>query len=98
MEQSLRGISQEQQNHCREAVQHFMDRHELSDWEMQVKVQETAPAGLSVQVTITPPAESGLPLWPLEEFAVVDSSSEVAAEVDKMLELAYQDRLLKAKT
>jgi hypothetical protein len=98
MDQDLRGLSQEQQNHCRAAVQRFIDRHQLSDWEMTVKVRETTPAGLSVQVEITPPPASGLPPWPLQEFTVVDTSSDVAAEVEKMLELSYQDRLLESKT
>jgi hypothetical protein len=98
MDENLRGLSQEQQNRCRAAVQRFIDRHHLSDWEMTVKVRETAPAGLSVQVAITPSPQSGLPPWPIQEFAVVDTSSDVAAELEKMLELSYQDRLLQPKT
>jgi len=97
MDQTLRGLSQQQQNDCRAAVQNFIDRHHLSDWEMTIKVRETIPVGLSVQVAITPPPASGLPSWPLQEFAVVDSSSDVLAELDKMLELTYQDRLLEPK-
>ena len=90
MDQSLKGLSQVQQNDCRAALQRFIDRHELSDWEMAVKVRETEPGKYSVKIEIAPPTNSGLPEWPVQEFAVADSSLDVAAEVDKLLEFGYQ--------
>ena len=92
MDQDFRGLSEEQQNDCRAALQKFEERHGLFAWEMKVKVQETALGKYSVKIEITPSPESGLAAWPVQEIAVADASSDVAAEVDKMLELAYQAR------
>jgi len=92
MDQTLRGLSEERQNDCRTALQKFEERHGLLAWEMSVKVQETALGKYSVKIQITPPPESGLPPWPIQEIAVADASCDVAADVDKMLELAYQAR------
>ena len=92
MDQDFRGPSEEQQNDCRTTLQNFEERHGLLAWEMKVKVQETALGKYSVKIEITPPPDSGLPTWPLQEIAVADASFDVAAEVDKVLELAYQAR------
>jgi hypothetical protein len=93
MDQQARGLSQQQQNDCRAALNRFIDRHQLSDWEMTVKVGETAAGKLSVKIEIVPPLQSGLTAWPVEEVAVADASFDVAAEVDKMLELGFQARV-----
>ena len=98
MDQNFGGLSQEQQNDCRAALQKFVDRHAISDWGMMVKVQETTTGQYSVKIEVTPPPESGLPAWPIQEIAVADTSFDVAAEVDKMLELAYQTRQPGRKT
>ena len=90
MVQQARGLSQEQQNDCRAALNRFIDRHQLSDWEMTVKVGETAAGKFSVKIDIVPPPESGLTAWPVEEIAVTEAPFDVAAEVDKMLELGFQ--------
>jgi hypothetical protein len=50
-----------------------------------------------VKIELTPPAKSGLPKWPVDEIAVADTSVDVAAEVDKLLESGYQARLLDRK-
>jgi hypothetical protein len=92
MEHDFRGLSEEQQNDCRAVLQDFVVRHAVSDWRMTVKVQETASGKFSVKIEMTPPPESGLPALPLQEIAVADASFDVAAEVDKILELAWQDR------
>jgi hypothetical protein len=38
-----------------------------------------------------------LPSWPIEEVNVTDAAFDVAAEVDKMLELGYQARFSESK-
>jgi hypothetical protein len=93
MDQMPAGLSEEQQNDCRVALRRFIARRGLSDWGSTVKVQQTAPGKFSVKIEITPPADSGAPPWPVQEIAVTDASSDVAAEVDAMLELGYQARL-----
>jgi hypothetical protein len=98
MEQTERGLSQQQQNDCRAALQKFIDRHELSNWEMTVKVQETATGEYGVKIQVTPPPSSGLPAWPFQEIAVTDTSFDVAAELDHLLELGYSARLPGANT
>lgn len=97
MEHDLRGLSEEQQNDCRAALQEFLVRHAVSEWRMTVKVQEATPGKFSVKIEMTPPPESGLPALPLQEIAVADASFDVAAEVDKMLERAWQDRFRKER-
>jgi hypothetical protein len=92
VDQNFGGLSEEQQNDCRAALQKFVERHDLSEWGMMVMVQETTSGKYSVKIEITPPPDSGLPTWPLQEIAVADASFDVAAEVDKVLELAYQAR------
>ena len=82
-----------QQNDCRAALAKFIDRHDLSDWESTVKVEETSAGRYCVKIELTPPAKSGLPKWPVDEIAVADASVDVAAEVDKLLESGYQARL-----
>jgi hypothetical protein len=84
------GLSEEQQNDCRAALHDFAERHGLSEWGMVVKVEETASEKYCVKIEITPPADSGLPKWPIQEIAVADAAFDVAAEVDKTLELAFQ--------
>lgn len=98
MDQVLRGLSQVQQNDCRKALQRFIDRHELSDWEIAVKVQETEPGKFSVKVEIALPPDSGLPEWPVEEFDIADESFSIAAEVDRLLEAGYQARSTESET
>jgi hypothetical protein len=93
MDQTSKGLSQVQQNDCRAALAKFIDRHELSDWESTVKVEETSARRYYVKIELTPPAKSGLPRWPVDEIAVADASVDVAAEVDKLLESGYQARL-----
>ncbi len=90
MEQQPRGLSHKQQNGCRAALNKFIDRHELSDWELTIEVKEAAPEKCSVKIEITPPHRSGLPPWPIHEIAVTDRSFDLGAEVDRLLEDAYQ--------
>jgi hypothetical protein len=92
MEHDFRGLSEDQQNDCRAALHEFVVRHAVSEWRMTVKVQETTPGKFSVKIEVTPPPGSGLTALPLHEIAVADASFDVAAEVDKMLELAWQSR------
>ncbi len=98
MDQNLKGLTQVQQNDCRAALQRFIDRHELSDWEMAVKVGETEPGKYSVKIEIAPPQNSGLLEWPVHEFAVADTSFDVAAEVDKLLEYGYHIHSAETRT
>jgi hypothetical protein len=93
MDQNSEGLSEEQQNDARVAVQNFIRRHDISDWALEVKAQETATGKYSMKIEITPPPESGLPKLPIQEVAVADESSDVAGDVDRLLELAWQDRL-----
>lgn len=88
-----RGLSEEQQNDARAAVQSFTRRHDIPDWAVKVNVQETAAGKYSIKIEITPPVVSGLPKLPIQEVAVADESSDVAGDVDRLLELAWQDRL-----
>jgi hypothetical protein len=93
MDHNLNGLSQEQQNLCRAALQEFIDRHGLSAWEMTVKVQEVSPGALSaqsVQIEITPPQKPGSIVASLKEMTVVDSTSDFAATVKTLLEAAYR--------
>ena len=98
MAQNFGGLSEEQQNDCRAALQKFVDRHAISEWGMMVKVQETTTGKYSVKIEVTPPPESGVPAWPIQEIAVEDTAFDVAAAVDKMLELAYQTHQPERKT
>ena len=84
-------LSEEQQNDARVAVQNFIRRHDISDWSVQVNVRETTTGKFSVRIEITPPPESGLPKWPVQEIAVADVSFEVTAEIDRLLELGIID-------
>jgi hypothetical protein len=97
MDQVSRGLSELQQNDCRAALAKFIDRHDLSDWGSTVKVEETSAAKYCVKIELTPPAESGLPTWSVNEIAVADASMNVAAEVERLLEAGYKERLLDAK-
>jgi hypothetical protein len=97
MDQTSKGLSQVQQNNCRAALAKFIDRHDLSDWESTVNVEETSAGRYCVKIELTPPAKSGLPKWPVDEIAVTDSSADVAADVDKLLESGYQALLLDRK-
>jgi hypothetical protein len=98
MDEQARGLSQEQQNDCRAALNRFIEKHDLADWEMMIDVEETLPAGYSVKIAIVPPPASGLPAWPIQEFAVVNAQADAAAEIDRLLEAAYQARLPAMKT
>jgi len=84
------GLSQRQQNCCRAALNLFIKKHELGDWDMTIEAHETLPMGYSVKVGMTPSTESGLPRSPIKEFAEVDTSADVAAAVDRLLEVAYR--------
>jgi hypothetical protein len=97
MDQTSKGLSQVQQNNCRAVLAKFIDRHDLSDWESTVNVEETSAGRYCVKIELTPPAKSGLPKWPVDEIAVADASVDVAAEVDKLLESGFQARLLDRK-
>ena len=91
MDQTFRGISEEQQNDCRAALQAFVERHALSQWGMNVTVQEKVRGTYSVQIEITPPPKLELTRYlDLQEIAVAGPLFDVATEVDKMLERAYQ--------
>jgi hypothetical protein len=83
-------LSQEQQNECRAALDKFIDRHELSNWEMTVTVEEPDPGQYSLMVELRPPSEPGLAPWPLKEVVLGDASLDVAAAVDELLELCYE--------
>ena len=93
MDQTLKGLSEVQQNDCRAALAKFLDRHGLSDWESTVKVQEASAGRFSVKIELAPPADSGLAEWPVDEITVVDASVDVAAKVDRLLESGYQARI-----
>jgi hypothetical protein len=43
-------LSEEQQNDARVAVQNFIRRHDISDWSVQVNVQETTTGTYSVRI------------------------------------------------
>lgn len=91
MAHKFEGPSEEQGNDCRAAVQNFIRRHNISDWAVKVNIEETPTGKYNVSIEATPPPESGLPKWPVQEIAVADASFDVAAEVDRLLELAWQD-------
>ncbi len=86
------GLTEEQQNDCRAVLEKFIDRHHLSDWGMMVNVQQTTPGKYSLKIELTPQPGSELPAWPLQEIALADASCDAAADIDKLLELAYQAR------
>lgn len=90
MNQHSRGLSEEQDNDCRAALHEFVKRHKLSAWGLTVKVQESAEGKYVVRIEMTPTSEFGLPEWPVQEIAVADESFDIAAEVDKKLEIAYE--------
>jgi hypothetical protein len=98
MDQNTVGLSEEQQNDCRAVLEAFIDRHHLSDWGMMVNVQQTTPGKYSLKIELTPPPESELPVWPLQEISLADASCDAAADIDKLLELAYQARFSQGKT
>ena len=97
MEQDLTGLSQEQQNDCRTTMQKFMDRHEISDWGTTIKAGKTPQGDYSLRIEITPPAETGLPPWAFREIALADTTFNLAAEIDKVLEHGYQVRFAESK-
>lgn len=90
MDQTAKGLSQVQQNNCRAALAKFIDRHDLSDWGSTVNVAETGAGEYRVKIELTPPANSGLLKWPVDEIALTDASVDVATEVDTLLEAGYQ--------
>lgn len=76
MDQTFRGISEEQQNDCRAALQAFVERHALSQWGMNVTVQEKVRGTYSVQIEITPPPKLELTRYlDLQEIAVAGPCS-----------------------
>jgi len=75
----------------------FIDRHDLSEWESTVNVEETSAGQYLVKIELAPPAKSGLPTWQVDEFAIADTSADVAAEVDELLESGYQARFMNAR-
>ena len=93
MNQISTGLSQVQQNDCRAVLENFIHRHDLSDWGSTVNVEETSAGQYRVKIELTPPEHSGLPPWPLDEIAVADESVDVAAELETLLEIGYQNRL-----
>jgi uncharacterized protein involved in high-affinity Fe2+ transport len=97
MDRISRGLSQVQENDCRAALTKFMDRNDLSDWGSTVKVEETNAGRYRVKIKLTPPTGAELPAWSVDEVAIADASVDVAAEVDKLLEIGYQARLQQAK-
>jgi hypothetical protein len=97
MNQHSRGLSEEQDNDCRAALHEFVKRHDLSAWGLTVKVQETPEGKYVVRIEMTPPSESGLPEWPVQEITVADEYFDIAAEVDKRLEMAYETFFPKGK-
>jgi hypothetical protein len=97
MEHRTRGLSQEQQYQCQATLDKFIDRHELSGWEMTIEVKEAAPGKYDVRLEIMPPHDSGLPDWPVHEIAAVDASFDAAAEVDRLLESALEESLAELK-
>jgi hypothetical protein len=54
MDQTSKGLSQVQQNNCRAALAKFIDRHNLSDWESTVNVEETSAGKYCVKIELTP--------------------------------------------
>jgi len=56
MDQTLKGLSEVQQNDCRAALASFIHRHGLADWESTVKVQQTSAGRFSVKIQLAPPA------------------------------------------
>jgi len=60
---------------------------------VKVNVQRTTTGKYSVKIEIIPSPESGLPKWPIQEIAVADGAFDVAGDVDRLLELAWKDRL-----
>jgi len=94
MDQTLKGLSQAQQNNCRAALAKFIERHDLSDWGSTVNVEETSMGRYFVKVELTPPSKFGLPTWQVDKIAVADASVDVAAELDKLLESSYRARLV----
>jgi len=86
----MSGLSQTQQNSCRTALNLFIEKHELGDWEMEIDTRETLPMGYSVHIALTPPAGTGLAQGPISEFAAVDSADAVPVVVDRLLEAAYR--------
>lgn len=97
MDQISRGLSQVQENDCRAALTKFIDKNDLSDWGSTVKVEETSAGRYRVKIELTPPTSAGLPTWSVDEIEIADASVDVAAEVDKLLEIGYQARLQDAK-
>lgn len=96
-DQISRGLSQVQGNDCRAALTKFMDRNDLSNWGSTVKVEETNAGRYCVKIELTPPTGAGLPAWSVDEIAIANASVDVAAEVDRLLEIGYQARLQDAK-
>jgi hypothetical protein len=90
MSHNFQGISEEQENDCRAALQTFVEKHGLFDWEMTLKVQEATPGHHSVKIEITPPQSTGLARrLPQPEIAVTGPSMDISADVSQLLELAY---------
>jgi hypothetical protein len=91
MSQNFQGLSEEQQNECRAAMDRFVERHDLVKWGITIKFQDTIPDEQSVKIEITPPPDFGLIRSPMREIAVTAPSMDISPEITKMLELAYQD-------
>ena len=89
MDIHTKGLSQKQQNDCRAALNSFIGKHAVGDWEITIEARETLPMGYSVKVGMAGPMETGMARLPVNQFAEVDTSDDVAAAVDRMLEAGY---------
>lgn len=98
MSMQMAGLSQKQQNDCRAALLRFIEKHQLGSWKMTIEGQGTLPMGYSVKIAITPPGGPGSAALPISQFAEVDTADDVANEVERMLEAAYQISLPALKT
>jgi len=90
MNTKIEGLSQKQQNDCRAALAMFIEKHRLGNWEIAIEGRQTLPMGYSVKIAIAPPGQQGSAALPINQFAEVDTSDDVAAEVERLLEAAYQ--------
>jgi sporulation protein YlmC with PRC-barrel domain len=92
MDHNFGRLSEEQENDARAAVHNFIRRHDISDWAVKVNLQKTATGKYIVRIVIMPRPESGLQ-WLVQEIELADGSFDVAGDVDRLLELAWQDHL-----
>jgi hypothetical protein len=87
---TFRGLSENEEELCRSILQRFEKEHGLARWALMITKREMIPGRYHIRIAIAPPPEFQLPTNSLKDIAGADATFNIAAEVGKMLEIAYR--------